>query len=51
MYQTLTYIQHPVKFNSVLPFILDVLPHLKVGDANPIEAVRFFMKRFKLFII
>lgn len=44
IYQSMTYIEHPIR-NSKLPFIVDMLPHLQVGDVNPILAVKQTMQR------
>ena len=29
-----TYISHPVNSNSILPFIVNILPHLTTADAS-----------------
>ena len=45
-YLLVTFVSHPARINSVLPYILDVQPHLQVGDVSPSEAVRTFMGRY-----
>ena len=46
-YLLVTYVQHPARINSVLPYVLDIQPHFQVGDASPSEAaVRAFMSRY-----
>ena len=46
-YLLVTYVQHPARINSVLPYVLDIQPHLQVGDASPSEAaMRAFMSRY-----
>lgn len=44
-YLGVTFIDHPVQENSILPFVVDLLPHLKVGDISPIKAVEKIMQR------
>jgi hypothetical protein len=36
---------HPVWITSKVPFILDMLPHLKVGDAASVDAFCSFIDR------
>jgi len=45
-----TYVKHPAKEGSILPFILDMRPHLRQGDSAPKEVVRQFMRRFNFII-
>lgn len=40
-----TYVENPVRNDSVLPYIVDIKPHLQVGDVNPISAVLDFLPR------
>ena len=40
------YVPSPVQDGSVLPFILDIIPHLKMSDWTPHSVVEEFMKRF-----
>ncbi len=40
-----SFINNPAKVGGVIPFILNILPHLKVGDVSPVESVRQVMKR------
>ncbi len=44
-YLLVTYVSHPTKIKSVLPFILDIKPHLCEGDMAAQNAIRHFMKR------
>ena len=45
-YLLVTYVNHPKKRNKKLPYILDIIPHVKAGDSSPTEAVKEFMKRY-----
>ena len=45
LYQAMSFIKHPTKSNSVLPFILDTLPHLQVGDINACQTVEMIISR------
>jgi hypothetical protein len=40
------YVPHPARENAVLPFIIDIYPHLTVGDCPPQDVVRTFMQRW-----
>lgn len=40
-----SYISHPTREESVLPFIVDMIPHLEVGDSNPQEMVEKVISR------
>ena len=46
LYQAATFIKHPLQ-DSVLPYIIQTLPHLQVGDTNPIENLKELKRRFK----
>lgn len=41
-----TYVKHPLKHAHLIPYVVDMLPHVLVGDALPIGAVRKFMNRY-----
>lgn len=41
-----TYVDNPVRQNSILPYVVDILPHLQVGDINPVGAVIEFLSRY-----
>lgn len=43
IYLLATYLQHPIRQQSCIPFILNILPHLKV-DASPQESLRKTME-------
>jgi hypothetical protein len=43
---TCSYISHPIKKDKVLPFVVDILPHLKMGDLSPTGAVQQTMARY-----
>lgn len=47
-----SFLDHPATNNSVLPFIIDLIPHLQVGDSAPQSVVLQVMRRYceKLFI-
>jgi hypothetical protein len=45
LYLGVLYIPHPTEENSVLPFIIDIIPHLKVNDISPTEAVKQMIQR------
>jgi hypothetical protein len=45
VYCNVTFVNHPIKKGHVLPWILDMYPHIKTGDVAPIHAVEMFMKR------
>lgn len=45
LYQLVTYVQHPAKSDSVLPWILDICPHLQTNDCSAQDSVRYFIKR------
>lgn len=40
-----TYVNNPVRSNAILPYVIDILPHLQVGDMNPVGAVIEFLSR------
>lgn len=44
-YLFVTYVDNPARRNSVLPYIVDILPHIQVGDVNPVKAVQDFLPR------
>jgi hypothetical protein len=43
-----SYVPHPARENAVLPFIIDIYPHLIVGDSPPQDVVRTFMQRWQI---
>jgi len=40
-----TYVDNPAREQGVLPYIIDIRPHLQVGDSAPANIVQDFMKR------
>jgi len=46
-YLAATAVQNPIKDGSKIPYVLDILPHLKVGDAAPRENLKEFLNRWK----
>jgi len=40
-----TYVEHPVRRDSRLPFLVEMLPHLTVGDSNPSNAIQKMFQR------
>lgn len=42
----MTFVEHPGNPNKKLPYMLDLLPHLVVGDCAPIACVQQFMKQW-----
>lgn len=45
IYHVCTFIEHPIRKGSVIPFIVDTLPHLKSGDSGLADVVKKVMKR------
>ena len=45
LYQGATYIQHPLNPTKKLPYLVETLPHLQVGDIAPIENVKKMKER------
>jgi hypothetical protein len=43
-----TFVQNPIKKDSKLPFILDILPHLQVGDIAPGQNLRLALEHWTL---
>lgn len=41
-----TMVEHPAKVNGGLPYILDIIPHLRPNDIAPADAVRQVMQRW-----
>lgn len=39
-----TPVEHPTSSQEYLPYIVDIIPHLKSGDNSPTDVVRAFMK-------
>ncbi len=39
IYLLATYLDHPARNGSILPFVLNILPHLKTDDASPQQSV------------
>ena len=39
IYYAMTFINHPVRRNSVLPFIIDTIPHLQVRNNDAVQVV------------
>lgn len=46
VYLLATFLQHPIKTNRVIPYILDFIPHVQVGDIAPSKAFCSFLDRF-----
>ena len=44
-YLSTSFITHPVHTNSTIPIIINMLPHVKVGDCTPVKATKTFKKR------
>lgn len=40
-----TYIDNPIRTDSVLPYVVDIIPHLQVGDVSPVSSVIDFLSR------
>ena len=49
LYLCATFINHPYE-NTKLPYILDILPHLKSCDISPHSALNDFLKRYFIFL-
>lgn len=45
IYLACTFINHPAKENTVLPLIVDMLPHLRVGDISANNALQLIIYR------
>jgi hypothetical protein len=45
LYMCASYQIHPTKPHKKIPFIVDILPHIQVGDSAPILAVQQIIKR------
>ena len=45
VYLLVTYTTHPIRTTEAVPYILDFLPHLKVGDVSPTKALCEFIDR------
>jgi len=41
-----SYITHPCRSNSILPIILDIVPHVKMCDYSPTEAAIILKNRY-----
>ena len=46
LYNAATFIQHPVKLNSKLSFILDMVCHLTPNDVSPKSSIETIMNRY-----
>lgn len=46
IYQLATFVQHATKENKKMPFIINMLSHLKMNDTNPTHAFKEFIDRF-----
>src|SRR5690606_26528256 len=46
LYAAVTMVDNPIKKGGVLPFVLDMLPHLTSGDFSPAEAVETFIQQW-----
>jgi hypothetical protein len=44
-YVAATYVNHPFISNSKIPYIIDLLPHLQVGDVSAATALEQVMNR------
>ena len=49
-YLMVTALSNPSKINGAVPIILDMIPHIKVGDSAPQDAVRSFMNRYLIIL-
>lgn len=47
IYLACTFISHPTKLNSKLPYIIDIWSHLKVGDIGPQTAFMAILDRWQ----
>jgi hypothetical protein len=47
-YFLMTFFLDPSGVAGKLPYIIDMWPHLQVGDAPPQDVIRFFMQRWSL---
>jgi hypothetical protein len=45
LYEAVTYVEHPAKNDRVLPFIVDMVPHIRMNDCSPIEVVKKVVAR------
>lgn len=45
IFMACSYLKHPVKSDKKIPFIVDMLPHLQVGDYSPVKAAQTFISR------
>jgi hypothetical protein len=45
IYQAVSYIDSPLYSDLIIPFIVDMSPHLIVGDGAPVDVVYKFMNR------
>jgi hypothetical protein len=45
-----SYVPHPARENAVLPYIIDIYPHLTVGDCPLQDVVRTFMQRWQIHV-
>jgi hypothetical protein len=46
LYQAVTYVASPISRTQVLPYIVDILPHLEQGDYSPAGAFVAFLSRW-----
>ena len=42
-----TFVRSPLDPNGKVPYILDILPHLQMGDSAPLENLRSVLQRWK----
>jgi hypothetical protein len=49
VYLLVTCIEHPIKSDHVLPFIIGIKPHLWQGDSAPQDAIQTFMKQYVIY--
>src|SRR5690606_207527 len=46
IYHAVTMVRNPINSESPLPFIVDMLPHLTVGDGSAVRAFERFIDRW-----
>ena len=44
-YLMVTSLPNPSRINAKVPVVLDILPHVKVGDSAPRDVIKTFMER------
>ena len=46
IFMACSYLKHSVKSDKKIPFIVDMLPHLQVGDYSSVKAIQIFTDNF-----